>query len=53
MNILQSVIGDTNPKELFQTMVAFMHQTVAHQRKMESMLEDIQKRLEILEQEKV
>lgn len=53
MNLLQGIIGDTNPKELFDTMVAFMHQTVAHQKKMEAMLEDIQGRLEVLERESV
>lgn len=50
MNLLQGIIGDYDPKELFKTMVAFMHQTVAHQKKMESMLEDVQGRLEKLEQ---
>jgi hypothetical protein len=57
LNLLQSVIGDYDPKELFKTMVAFMHQTVAHQKKMEvllqqvaTQLEDIQGRLEKLEQ---
>lgn len=49
MNLLQSVIGDVNPRELFDTMVKFMHQTVEHQKKIEATQEEILKRIKAIE----
>lgn len=53
MNIIQSIIGDVNPKELFETLIGFMHQTVAHQKKMEAGIEEIKTRLKALEDARI
>jgi hypothetical protein len=49
MDFFKNIIGDVNPKELFETLIGFMHQTVAHQKRMEAGIEDIQRRLKALE----
>jgi hypothetical protein len=49
MDLFKSIIGDVNPRELFETLIGFMHQTVAHQKRMEAGIEDIQRRLKALE----
>jgi hypothetical protein len=53
MDLFKSIIGDVNPKELFETLIGFMHQTVAHQKKIEAGIEDIQRRLKVLEDARV
>jgi hypothetical protein len=53
VNLLQNIIGDVNPRELFDTMVKFMHQTVEHQKKIEASQEEILRRLKALEDDRL
>lgn len=54
MDILRSFLPEgVNPKELFNTLIAFMHQTVEHQRKIEEQQTEILRRLKELEDARV